>query len=67
MCAAADACRKLADKVLYSMKDLKTRGAAWTPDGRPMVILQGESELANRIDLVVNFAQELRAKMSTSK
>ena len=54
-------------KVLYSMKDLKTRGAAWTPDGRPMVILQGESELANRIDLVVNFAQELRAKMSTSK
>jgi hypothetical protein len=32
-----------------------------------MVILQGENELASRIDLVVNFAEEIRAKMGGAK
>jgi len=32
-----------------------------------MVILQGENEQASRIDLVVNFAEEIRAKMSTAR
>ncbi len=54
-------------KVLYSVKELKTRNAAWSPDGRLMVILQGESELSTRIDLVVNFLDELRAKVAAGK
>jgi Tol biopolymer transport system component len=54
-------------KVLYSVKELKTRNYSWSPDGRLMVILQGENEQASRIDLVVNFLQELRAKMPTAK
>jgi Tol biopolymer transport system component len=54
-------------KVLYSMKELKTRSAAWTPDGRAMAVLQGENESASRIDLVVNFADEMRAKMNAAK
>lgn len=54
-------------KVLYSIKQLKTRDYSWAPDGRLMVILQGENERPNRIDLVVNFLEELRAKMPSAK
>jgi eukaryotic-like serine/threonine-protein kinase len=54
-------------KVLYSIKELKTTSFTWGPDGRLMVILQGENELASRIDLVVNFSEEIRAKMGTTK
>lgn len=54
-------------KTLYSLKDLKTKNYAWGPDGRLMVILQGESELSSRIDLVVNFAEEIRARMGAAK
>jgi len=54
-------------KVLYSIKDLKTQNFSWAPDGRLMVILQGENERASKIDLVVNFIDELRAKMATAK
>ncbi len=54
-------------KPLYSIKELKTTSFTWGPDGRLMVILQGESELATRIDLVVNFAEEVRAKMGAAK
>jgi len=54
-------------KVLYSLKELKTRNFSWSPDGRLMVILQGENELANRIDLVVDFLEELRAKIPPAK
>ncbi|MFN5944787.1 MAG: hypothetical protein ACK5ZG_11290 [Phycisphaerae bacterium] len=54
-------------KPLYSIKELKTTSFTWGPDGRLMVILQGESELATRIDLVVNFADEMRAKMGPPK
>jgi len=53
--------------VLYSIKDLKTKNYSWSPDGRLMVILQGENELASRIDLVVNFADEIRAKLGAAK
>jgi len=54
-------------KVLYSIKDLKSKNYSWSPDGRLMVILQGDNELASRIDLVVNFADEIRAKMGAAK
>ncbi len=32
-----------------------------------MVILQGEGERTTKIDLVVNFLDELRAKMATAR
>jgi serine/threonine protein kinase/Tol biopolymer transport system component len=54
-------------KPLYSIKELKTTGFSWAPDGRLMVILQGENEQASRIDLVVNFADEIRAKIGAAK
>lgn len=54
-------------KPLYSIKELKTRNFAWSPDGRLMVILQGDNEQASRIDLVVNFAEEFRAKLPQTK
>jgi Tol biopolymer transport system component len=55
-------------KVLYSIKDLKTRSRDFAPDGRLMVVLQGESEkTTKKVDLVVNFLDELRAKMSPAK
>lgn len=54
-------------KVLYSVKELKAKYFSWAPDGRLMVILPGENEQASRIDLVVNFADEIREKMGTAK
>jgi len=54
-------------KVLYSLKDLKTRNFAWAPDGRMMVILQGENERTTKIDLVVNVVDEVREKMKAAK
>jgi len=50
-------------KALYGFKELKTRGMSWAPDGRVMVVLQGENERPNRIEVVVNFLDEVRAKM----
>ncbi len=54
-------------KPLYSIKELKTVNFSWAPDGRQMVILQGENEQTSRIDLVVNFTEEIRAKLGTPK
>lgn len=54
-------------KVLYSLKDLKRRNQSWAPGGRLMVILQGENERASRIDLVVNFLEEIKGKISTAR
>ncbi len=54
-------------KRLYSMKELKSRGFSWTPDGRVMVILPGDNEQVTKIDLVLNFADEVRAKLAPSK
>ena len=55
-------------KLLYSIKDLKTRSVTFAPDGRLMVVLQGESEKTTKsVGLVVNFIEELRAKMATAK
>lgn len=54
-------------KVLYSIKELKTRNFSWSPEGRLMVILQGENEQASRIDLVVNFMSELQGKVAGAK
>ncbi len=54
-------------RVLYSVKDLKFRFFSWTPDGALMVNMEEEKEQANRIDLIVNFADEIRAKLGAAK
>jgi Tol biopolymer transport system component len=61
------ACAVSLPRVLYSVKELKTRNFSWTPGGRLMTILLGESEQATRVDLVVNFLDELRAKVPAQK
>lgn len=50
-------------KMLTSFKDLKIRDFSFAPDGRVMVVLQGESEQITKIDLLVNFLEELRTKL----
>lgn len=54
-------------KRLYDLKQLKSLGFSWTPEGRLMLILPGENEQVTKIDLVLNFADELRAKLGPSK
>lgn len=54
-------------KMLYSLKELKIRSWAWCPDGRLMAVLEGEGERPDKIDLLVNFADELHAKLATEK
>ncbi len=55
-------------KILYSIKDLKTRAITFAPDGRLMVVLQGQSEqTTTKIDLAVNFLGELRARVLQGK
>jgi serine/threonine protein kinase/Tol biopolymer transport system component len=56
-------------KLLYSMKDLKPqfRNAVFAPDGRLLVILRAEDEGKNRLDVIVNFVDEMRAKVDAAK
>ncbi len=55
-------------KLLYSIKDLKTRSPSFAPDGRLMVVLQGQNEQTTKtVGLVVNFLEELRIKMPAAK
>jgi Tol biopolymer transport system component len=54
-------------KFLYSIKELRSISFSWSPDGRLIAILPGENERTSRIDLVVNFAEEVRAKMSSAQ
>lgn len=52
-------------QVLYSIKDLKTGNMTFAPDGRLMVVLQGQSEQTTMsVGIIVNFLDELRGKMS---
>jgi serine/threonine-protein kinase len=54
-------------EALYGFKELRTRDFSYAPDGRVMVVLQGEGERPNRINLVVNFLDEVRAKLDAAK
>ncbi len=56
-------------KLLYSMKDLKPqfRNSIFAPDGRLLVILRAEDEGKNRLDVIVNFVDEMRAKVDAAK
>jgi len=49
-------------KMLYSLKDIKTKFQTSTPDGSLLVVLPDPSEQVSRIDLIVNFLDELRSK-----
>lgn len=54
-------------KLLYSFKDLRTGDRSWSPDGRLMVVLQAENERPNRIELVINFADTIRARFAAAQ
>jgi len=54
-------------KLLYSVKEIKNRSGNWSPDGRMMVGLEGENERPNRIDVFVNFLDEVRTKIAGVK
>ncbi len=52
-----------APKKLYSINEFKNSPAEFAPDGRMLVMVVGEGELITRIDLVLNFCEELKHKM----
>lgn len=54
---------------LSSMKDLqpRIRNVVFAPDGRPLVIMKAEDEGNKRLDVIVNFADEMRAKVDAAK
>ncbi|MCK6477554.1 MAG: WD40 repeat domain-containing serine/threonine protein kinase [Phycisphaerales bacterium] len=54
-------------KVLYSVKEVKTRERTFAPDGRLLVVLQDQNEDSGRIDLVINFTEELHARLTAGK
>ncbi|MBL9001413.1 MAG: protein kinase [Phycisphaerae bacterium] len=55
-------------KVLFSIKDLKYRSQVFAPDGRMMAVLHGESDRnAKSVGIVVNFLDELRARMAKAR
>ena len=52
---------------LYSIKNLKTWNSNFAPDGRVVAIMKGEDEGKNRIDLIVNFVDEMRTKLDAAR
>ena len=56
-----------APKLLYSIKGMKIRNSTIAPDGRLLAVLEGENERVTSIDIVVNFFEELRAKIGAAK
>lgn len=54
-------------KKLYSLKELRIAYFSWMPDGRLMVVLPGENEHVTKIDLVVNFLEEVRSRVANQK
>ncbi len=56
-------------KLLYSMKEFqpRIRNGVFAPDGRLLDIMKAEDEGKNRLDVIVNFADEMRAKVDAAK
>lgn len=54
-------------KVLFSLQDLKFGTGSWAPGGRVMVVQEGENEYTPRLDLVVNFLEEMQAKLDAAE
>ncbi len=56
-------------KLLYSMKEFqpRIRNGVFAPDGRGVVIMKAEDEGKNRLDVIVNFVDEMRAKVDAAK
>ncbi len=53
-------------KPIFSLKELKSMMMCdFAPDGRLMAIMKSEEEGKNRIDLVVNFVDDMKAKLAT--
>jgi dipeptidyl aminopeptidase/acylaminoacyl peptidase len=53
-------------KPLFGIKDLTVYRSGFAPDGRLLAVLQGEGERANRINVVVNFFDEMRARTAAA-
>jgi Tol biopolymer transport system component len=51
---------------LFSIKDLKSLSSWFVADGRMLVTLPGEGDRTTRIDLVLNFGEELKQKMAAA-
>ncbi len=56
-------------KLLYSMKEFQSRirNGVFAPDGRLLDIMKAEDEGKNRLDVIVNFVDEMRAKVDAAK
>jgi Tol biopolymer transport system component len=56
-------------KPLYSMKELqpRIRNGVFAPDGRILSIMKAEDEGKNRLDVMVNFVDEMRARIDAAK
>ncbi|MFN9973872.1 MAG: hypothetical protein ACK58T_28665, partial [Phycisphaerae bacterium] len=56
-------------KPLYSMKELqpRIRNGVFAPDGRILSIMKAEDEGKNRLDVIVNFVDEMRAKVDAAR
>lgn len=54
-------------KMLCTLKEFKSRSGAWTPDGRFLAVLEGENERLTKIGVLVNFLDEVRAKLPEAK
>jgi eukaryotic-like serine/threonine-protein kinase len=56
-------------KLLYSMKELqpRIRNGVFAPDGRLLDIMKAEDEGKNRLDVIVNFVDEMRAKVDAAR
>ena len=53
---------------LMNVKDFKAMMLCeFSPDGRLLAIMKSDDESKNRIDLVVNFVDEMRAKVDAPK
>lgn len=54
-------------KPLYSIKEFDYSSAIHAPDGRLLLVMKGESERVTKIDLIVNFAEEVSSKLPAIK
>ena len=54
-------------KVVGSLKELETHDRSFAPDGRLMVVLEGEGERISKVDVVLGFFDQVRAKVAAAK
>jgi serine/threonine-protein kinase len=54
-------------RTIGSIKDLRSRWFSFAPDGRLLVLVEGDGERPTTINLVVNFTDEVRSKLGGAK